>query len=64
MREVTWEAVWREEMRDPVVEDQKWIEWSPVPPPVARREDCQGDQARAWMEEREREGWMRSGQGM
>lgn len=50
MSEVTWEGVWREEMREPVVEDQKWMFWSPVPPPVARREDCQGDQARAWEE--------------
>lgn len=47
MREVTWEAVGREEVRAPVDVVQKWMCLSAEPPPVARREDCQGHQARA-----------------
>lgn len=47
MREVTWDAVGREAVRAPVVVDQKWMVWSDVPPPEARRLDCQGHHARA-----------------
>lgn len=45
MRDVTWVEVGREAVRAPVEVDQKWMCLSAVPPPVARREDCQGDQA-------------------
>jgi hypothetical protein len=45
MREVTWDEVGREERRAPVVDDQKWMVWSLVPPPVARRLVCQGHHA-------------------
>lgn len=47
MSEVTCEGVTSEEILDPVVDEKKWMVWSEVPPPVARREDCQGDQAKA-----------------
>jgi hypothetical protein len=45
--EVTCEPTLRELVRAPVVLDQKWMCWSADPPPVARREFCQGHQARA-----------------
>lgn len=47
MSDVTCDDVGRDEMREPVVDDQKWMFWSPVPPPVASRLVCQGHQARA-----------------
>jgi hypothetical protein len=46
-REVTWEWTLREFVRAPVEEDQKWMVWSAEPPPVARRDVCQGHHARA-----------------
>jgi hypothetical protein len=45
--EVTCEPTFRELVRAPVVEDQKWMCWSADPPPVASREFCHGHQARA-----------------
>ena len=47
MREVTWESVHSEDVLAPVVDDQKWILRSALPPPVARRDDCHGHHARA-----------------
>lgn len=45
--EVTCDEVQSVFVLAPVVEDQKWILRSAVPPPVASRDDCQGHQARA-----------------
>lgn len=47
MSEVTCEPAARDEVRAPVVVDQKWMCWSWLPPPVARRLVCQGHHARA-----------------
>ena len=49
INEVTWDVVQRVLVRAPVVDDQKWILRSAVPPPVASRDDCHGHQARAYM---------------
>lgn len=47
MSDVTWSSVLMDDVRAPVVEDQKWICVSCDPPPVARRDEFQGHHASA-----------------